>query len=92
MGRVDGGHAFRALCGDVLSAVFPVIIAAAIGEGWSLAFITIAIIFSVEIIVGQVLEPLFFGKMTGLSTFAIVASAAFWAALGVPSASFSQHL
>ncbi len=70
--------------GTILSAVFPVIIAAAIGEGWSLAFITIAIIFTVEIIVGQVLEPLFFGKMTGLSTFAIVASAAFWAALWGP--------
>ncbi|MDO8352467.1 MAG: AI-2E family transporter [Aestuariivirga sp.] len=70
--------------GTLLSAVFPVIIAAAIGEGWTLAFITIAIIFSVEIIVGQVLEPLFFGKMTGISTFAIVASVAFWAALWGP--------
>lgn len=70
--------------GTLLSAVFPVIIAAAIGEGWSLAFMTIAIIFAVEIIVGQVLEPLFFGKMTGISTFAIVASAAFWAALWGP--------
>ena len=70
--------------GTLLSAVFPVIIAAAIGEGWSLALMTIAIIFAVEIIVGQVLEPLFFGKMTGLSTFAIVASAAFWAALWGP--------
>lgn len=70
--------------GTLLSAVFPVIIAAAIGEGWTLAFITIAVIFSVEIIVGQVLEPLFFGKMTGLSTFAIVASVAFWAALWGP--------
>jgi predicted PurR-regulated permease PerM len=70
--------------GTLLSAVFPVIIAAAIGEGWSLALITIGIIAAVEIIVGQVLEPLFFGKMTGLSTFAIVASAAFWAALWGP--------
>ncbi len=70
--------------GTLLSAVFPVIIAAAIGEGWSLALMTIAIIFAVEIIVGQVLEPLFFGKMTGISTFAIVASAAFWAALWGP--------
>ena len=42
------------------------------------------IIFLVEISVGQVLEPLFFGKMTGLSTFAIVASAAFWATLWGP--------
>ena len=70
--------------GTLLSSVFPVIIAAAIGEGWSLALITIGIMATVEIIVGQMLEPLFFGKMTGLSTFAIVASAAFWAALWGP--------
>jgi predicted PurR-regulated permease PerM len=70
--------------GTLLSAVFPVIIAAAIGEGWSLALITIGIMATVEIIVGQVLEPLFFGRMTGLSTFAIVASAAFWTALWGP--------
>ena len=70
--------------GTFLSAVFPVIIAAAIGDGWNLALLTIGIIVSVEVVVGQVLEPLFFGKMTGLSTFAIVASAAFWAALWGP--------
>lgn len=70
--------------GTFLSAVFPVIIAAAIGDGWTLALLTIGIILFVEIVVGQVLEPLFFGKMTGLSTFAIVASAAFWAALWGP--------
>jgi predicted PurR-regulated permease PerM len=70
--------------GTLLSAVFPVIIAAAVGEGWSLALITIGIMAAVEIVVGQILEPLFFGKSTGLSTFAIVASAAFWAALWGP--------
>ena len=70
--------------GIFMSAVFPIIIAAAIGDGWTLAFMTAGIILVVEIIVGQVLEPLFFGKMTGLSTFAIVASAAFWATLWGP--------
>ena len=65
-----------------MSAVFPIIIAAAIGEGWTLALLAAGIILLVEIMVGQVLEPLFFGRMTGLSTFAIVASAAFWATLG----------
>jgi predicted PurR-regulated permease PerM len=66
--------------GTLLSAVFPIIIAAAIGEGWTLALITTGIIVTAELVVGQVLEPLFFGKMT----FAIVASAAFWAALWGP--------
>jgi predicted PurR-regulated permease PerM len=70
--------------GVFMSAVFPIIIAAAIGDGWTLALITAGIILMVEIAVGQVLEPLFFGKMTGLSTFAIVASAAFWATLWGP--------
>jgi hypothetical protein len=34
--------------------------------------------------VGHIVEPLFFGKMTGLSPVAIVSSAAFWAALWGP--------
>jgi predicted PurR-regulated permease PerM len=70
--------------GTFLSAVFPIIIAIAIGDGWNLALITIATVILVETLVGQVLEPLFLGKMTGLSPVAIVASAAFWAALWGP--------
>ena len=37
-----------------------------------------------ELIVGHVLEPMFFGKSTGLSPVAIVAAAAFWTALWGP--------
>ena len=70
--------------GTLMSAVFPIIIAIAIGDGWSLALVTIAIVLLAEFIVGQILEPLFFGKMTGLSPVAIVAAAAFWAALWGP--------
>ncbi len=70
--------------GTLLSAVFPIIIAIAIGDGWSLALMTFGIVIAVEFIVGQILEPLFFGKMTGLSPVAIVAAAAFWAALWGP--------
>ena len=70
--------------GTLLSAVFPIIIAIAIGDGWSLALMTIGTVIAVEFIVGQILEPLFFGKMTGLSPVAIVAAAAFWAALWGP--------
>jgi predicted PurR-regulated permease PerM len=75
---------FVPFVGTFLSAVFPIIIAAAIGDGWTLALMTAGIIVFAEIVVGQVLEPLFFGKMTGLSTFAVVASAAFWASLWGP--------
>ncbi len=70
--------------GTMLSSIFPVIIAAAIGDGWTLAIITAALVFVSELIVGQVIEPLLFGKMTGLSPVAIVASATFWTALWGP--------
>ncbi len=70
--------------GTLMSAVFPIIIAIAIGDGWSLALMTVGTVIVVEFVVGQILEPLFFGKMTGLSPVAIVASAAFWAALWGP--------
>jgi predicted PurR-regulated permease PerM len=70
--------------GTLMSAVFPIIIAIAIGDSWSLAFITAGTVVAAEVVVGQVLEPLLFGKMTGLSPVAIVAAAAFWAALWGP--------
>ena len=70
--------------GTLLAAVFPIIIAAAVGDGWSLAIITLAVMVMTETIVGQVLEPLFFGKSTGLSPVAVVAAAAFWTAIWGP--------
>jgi predicted PurR-regulated permease PerM len=70
--------------GTLMSSVFPILISIAVGDGWTLAIMTAAIVIATEITVGQVLEPLFFGKMTGLSPVAIVSSAAFWAALWGP--------
>ena len=75
---------FIPFVGTLMAAVFPIIIAIAIGDGWTLALMTIATIVAVEFIVGQIIEPLFFGKMTGLSPVAIVAAAAFWAAIWGP--------
>lgn len=70
--------------GTMLAAVFPIIIAAAVGDGWTLALVTLAVMVVTETLVGQVLEPLFFGKSTGLSPVAVVFAAAFWTALWGP--------
>ena len=70
--------------GSLMASTLPVIIAAAIGEGWNLAFETAGILIGIEIVIGQFIEPLLFGKMTGLSPVAIVSSAAFWTALWGP--------
>jgi len=70
--------------GTPMSAIFPIIIAAGIGDGWTLALLTAGVVLVTELIVGQIVEPLAFGKMTGLSATAIVAAAAFWTALWGP--------
>jgi hypothetical protein len=70
--------------GTLLASVFPIIIAAAVGDGWTLALLTLGIILVTETLVGHVLEPLFFGKSTGLSPVAVVAAAAFWTAIWGP--------
>lgn len=70
--------------GTLLGSVFPIIIAAAVGDGWTLALVTLGTVVVTEAIVGQVLEPLFFGKSTGLSPVAVVAAAAFWTAIWGP--------
>jgi predicted PurR-regulated permease PerM len=70
--------------GTLMASIFPILIAIAIGNGWTLAVVTAAIVIATEVVVGHIVEPLFFGKMTGLSPVAIVSSAAFWAALWGP--------
>lgn len=70
--------------GTLLASVFPIIIAAAVGDGWTLALLTLGIVVVTETLVGHVLEPLFFGKSTGLSPVAVVTAAAFWTAIWGP--------
>ncbi len=75
---------FLPYVGPIMASVLPIIIAAAIGDGWQLAIITSVTLIIIETIVGQIVEPLFVGKMTGLSPVAFVASATFWTALWGP--------
>jgi predicted PurR-regulated permease PerM len=75
---------FLPYIGPIMASVLPVIIAAAIGEGWQLAIITAVVLIIIETVIGQLVEPLFVGKMTGLSPVAFVASATFWTALWGP--------
>jgi predicted PurR-regulated permease PerM len=70
--------------GTFLTSVFPIIIAVAVGKDWTLALLTLVTVVGVETVVGQVLEPLFFGKSTGVSPVAVVAAAAFWTAIWGP--------
>ena len=70
--------------GAIISAVFPLALAAAVDPGWSMLLWTAALFVVVEPVVGHVIEPLLYGHSTGLSPVAVVASATFWTALWGP--------
>jgi len=70
--------------GAVLSAIFPMIIAAAVDPGWTMLLWTAALFLITEPLVGHVIEPLVYGRSTGLSPFAIVVAATFWTWLWGP--------
>ena len=70
--------------GALISAIFPLILAAAVGSGWEMLVLTAVLFVVLELLAGQVLEPLIFGHSTGLSPVAIILSASFWTWLWGP--------
>jgi predicted PurR-regulated permease PerM len=70
--------------GPPISAIFPLVLAAAVGTGWTMVLWTGALFLVVESIVGNAVEPVVCGHSTGLSPVAIIASATFWTWLWGP--------
>ncbi len=70
--------------GPPIAAIFPLVLAAAVGTGWSMVIWTGALFLVVETIVGNAVEPVLCGHNTGLSPVAIIASATFWTWLWGP--------
>jgi len=61
-----------------IAAALATVLAAAVSPGWSMAIWSIALFVIVELLVGQVVEPLLYGRSTGLSPFSVVVAAIFW--------------
>jgi predicted PurR-regulated permease PerM len=70
--------------GAVIAAIFPLILAAAVDPGWTMMLWTAALFLTVEPIVGHAIEPLLYGRNTGLSPVAVITSATFWTWLWGP--------
>jgi len=71
--------------GAFISAIFPLILAAAVGSGWEMLLLTVVLFVVLELLAGQVLEPVIIGHSSGLSPVAIIVAASFWTWLWVPS-------
>jgi predicted PurR-regulated permease PerM len=70
--------------GSLIAAIFPIALAAAVDPSWSMVIATASLFLVAEPIAGQVLEPMLYGKNTGLSPVAVVVSALFWTLMWGP--------
>ncbi len=83
-GIIAGLMRFVPYVGSYLAAALPLLIAAAIDPGWT-TFVLVLVLFVVgEMIMGQVVEPLVFGRGTGVTPIAVIASTVFWTWLWGP--------
>jgi predicted PurR-regulated permease PerM len=83
-GCLAGVLRFIPYVGWIIAAALPGALAVAIDPGWSMALLTAIIFTMVETITGQIVEPMLFGRSTGLSPFAIVVAAIVWGWLWGP--------
>ncbi|MGV7032620.1 AI-2E family transporter [Methylobacterium symbioticum] len=70
--------------GAAVSALLPLILAAAVDPGWSMVIWTAILFAVVEPICGHVIEPLLYGHSTGLSPIAVILAATIWTFLWGP--------
>ncbi|WP_139169700.1 AI-2E family transporter [Chitinasiproducens palmae] len=64
--------------GTWIAALLPISLAAAVGPDWGMAVAAVALFVVVDVTAGQLVEPLLYGRSTGLSPTAVVVSAVFW--------------
>jgi predicted PurR-regulated permease PerM len=64
--------------GSWIAAALPIVLAAAVEPGWSMAIWTAVLYTVTELVMGQAVEPLVYGHSTGLSPVAVIITAIFW--------------
>ena len=64
--------------GPWIAATIPIVLAAAIFEGWTRPLLVLAVFAVNELISNNVVEPWLYGSSTGISTMGILVSAVFW--------------
>lgn len=83
-GVLSGLLRFVPYIGTPIAAVFPLFMAVAVFPGWTQAGLVFGLFLVLELVIANVVEPWLYGAHTGISSFAIVVSAVFWAILWGP--------
>lgn len=77
-GILAGLLRFVPYVGSLIAIVGPLALAAAVDPGWLMVGMVAALFAGVELLVGYVLEPLLYGRSSGLSPVSVVIAAIFW--------------
>ena len=83
-GLLAGLMRFVPYVGSLISGVLPVIVAAAVDPGWWKLVATAGTFIVADLVVGQFVEPLLFGRKTRLSPFAVLFAVVFWTSVWGP--------
>ena len=75
---------FVPFIGSYIAAIPPLLLAAVVDPGWSTFLIVLGLYIASELTMGQVVEPLVFGRGTGVSPIAVILSTVFWTWLWGP--------
>ena len=64
--------------GTWIGAALPLAVSIAVFDGWGRTGAVFACILGIDVVVGNVVEPLVYGRRTGLSPLAVVLATVFW--------------
>ncbi len=83
-GMVAGLMRFVPFVGSFIAVAFPALLAVAVDPGWSMLLWVLGLFAVGEAVMGQVAEPVVFGRSAGISPIAVLLATAFWAWLWGP--------
>jgi predicted PurR-regulated permease PerM len=83
-GFLAGIMRFVPYIGPWVGAIFPMVLSLAVSVGWWQPIAVFGFIVILELVSNNIIEPLVFGRSTGVSPVALLISAAFWAFLWGP--------
>jgi predicted PurR-regulated permease PerM len=64
--------------GAWIAAAVPIGLSLALSTGWAAPILTVTLFASLELFIGNVMEPWLYGKNTGVSPVAVLVAAVFW--------------
>lgn len=77
-GALAGLCRFVPYIGALIAGILPTVFAAAVDPGWTMAMATAALFVISETVMGQFVDPLVYGRSTGLSPVSVIVMTIFW--------------